>query len=112
MSEQRERALASVVDSDVESPQFPEILRLSDEKAPKTSRGLKTRDRILAAATKVLDDRGYAETRISDIVSEADVALGTFYRYFDDKTSVLAALMIPVYRDTYVASRAPYVDTS
>ena len=50
------------------------------------------REQILKAARKVLDEKGYENTTVSDIVKEADVAQGTFYLYFPSKKDVIIEL--------------------
>lgn len=47
---------------------------------------------ILAAAMKVFARRGFAATRVEDVLDEARVARRTFYRYFTSKEDVLAAV--------------------
>lgn len=47
---------------------------------------------ILAAAMKVFAKRGFAATRVEDVLEEAGVARRTFYRYFTSKEDVLAAV--------------------
>jgi AcrR family transcriptional regulator len=47
---------------------------------------------ILAAAMKVFAKRGFAATRVEDVLDEASVARRTFYRYFTSKEDVLAAV--------------------
>ena len=47
---------------------------------------------ILAAAMKVFARRGFAATRVEDVLEEAGVARRTFYRYFTSKEDVLAAV--------------------
>jgi AcrR family transcriptional regulator len=47
---------------------------------------------LLDAAGRVFAANGYNATNIDQIVSEAELARGTFYRYFDNKTQVMAAL--------------------
>jgi AcrR family transcriptional regulator len=47
---------------------------------------------ILAAAMKVFAKRGFAATRVEDVLDEAGVARRTFYRYFTSKEDVLAAV--------------------
>jgi AcrR family transcriptional regulator len=59
---------------------------------PKTGRGARTRDELLAAATEVFWDRGYVDARVADIVGRAGVSHGTFYTYFDSKEAVLWAI--------------------
>lgn len=50
------------------------------------------REQILKAARKVLDEKGYESTTVSDIVKEAGVAQGTFYLYFPSKKDVVIEL--------------------
>lgn len=46
---------------------------------------------IVAAAMKVFAKRGFAGTRVEDLLAEAGIARRTFYRYFTGKEDVLAA---------------------
>ncbi len=50
------------------------------------------RRQLLTAATAVFARRGYRAAGISDIVSEAGVARGTFYLYFESKAQVFLAI--------------------
>lgn len=47
---------------------------------------------ILDAALKTFVQRGYPETRVSEIAAEARVAEGTLYNYFQSKEDLLLAL--------------------
>ena len=47
-----------------------------------------TKDYLLDAAVRKFHQKGYQKTRISDIVSEAGVAQGTFYLYFKSKEEI------------------------
>ena len=51
-----------------------------------------TRERLLQAAATVFADKGYHRTLVSDIVTEAGVGQGTFYRCFDTKRAVFGTL--------------------
>lgn len=57
-----------------------------------TSKGHERRGEILTAARRVFEERGYADTRVADIVAQAKVAQGTFYTYFDSKESVFTEI--------------------
>jgi AcrR family transcriptional regulator len=46
------------------------------------------RDQILAAAGKVIAERGYHATNIADIARELGAGHGTFYRYFRNKHDI------------------------
>ena len=48
---------------------------------------------LLNAASTVFAERGYHQTRVSDIIEEAQVARGTFYLYFDSKSSIFLELL-------------------
>jgi len=55
---------------------------------PRTARGSRTRERILAGATEVFAEHGYHEASIVKITEAAAVAQGTFYLYFTSKQEV------------------------
>jgi AcrR family transcriptional regulator len=61
-------------------------------RVPRTGRGERTRDELMAAATEVFWDKGYVDTRVADIAERAGVSHGTFYTYFDSKEAVLWAI--------------------
>ena len=65
----------------------------SDGKAPRTARGEKTLRKILDAALAEFGTRGFSDSSIVGITTRANVALGTFYTYFDSKDAVFAALV-------------------
>jgi AcrR family transcriptional regulator len=65
----------------------------SEGKAPRTARGERTLRRILDAARQEFGERGFAESSVSSITQRAEVALGTFYTYFDSKEALFAALV-------------------
>ena len=52
----------------------------------------RTREQVLAAAQRVFARQGYHPTLISEIVAEAGVGQGTFYRYFTNKRQVFEVL--------------------
>lgn len=62
------------------------------------TKGERTRARVMEAARRVFEDRGYIETRVSDIVEEAGIAVGSFYTYFPSRE----ALFLTLVRDFYV----------
>ncbi len=53
----------------------------------------KTRVDLLEAAERVIARKGYHNTRIADIASEADVGLGTFYLHFKTKNEIFIELI-------------------
>lgn len=61
---------------------------MSHAVAPLTARGQRTRAQLVAAAADVFARQGYIETSVNDIADEAEVAHGTFYRYFESKEQI------------------------
>ncbi len=57
-------------------------------------RKLRTRQRILDAARRVIAARGYEATGVLDITEAADVSKGTFYLYFKDKEDLTRTLIM------------------
>ncbi|MCP9951827.1 MULTISPECIES: TetR/AcrR family transcriptional regulator [Actinomadura] len=55
---------------------------------PLTERGARTRERLVAAAREVFEERGFPETRVAHITRHAGVAYGSFYTYFPSKEAV------------------------
>ena len=52
------------------------------------------RQEILAAAARVLAQKGYAGATTKEIAEEADVAEGTLYNYFGGKREILRAIAV------------------
>ena len=65
----------------------------SSNKAPKTERGRKTRNKLLEAAEIEFGEKGFHDAAISGITHRAGVALGTFYTYFESKEEIFQALV-------------------
>ncbi|MFF3912121.1 TetR/AcrR family transcriptional regulator [Streptomyces sp. NPDC001852] len=61
--------------------------------APRSPRGERTRNALIAAAREVFERDGYLDARITDITAAAHVASGSFYTYFNDKEDVFRALV-------------------
>lgn len=60
-----------------------------------TSRGGRTRDRLVAATIGLLEEGGYANASVGAITGSAGVAAGTLYRHFPSKEE----LFVEVFRD-------------
>ncbi len=58
---------------------------LQKVRMPQQKRGIKTRNRIMAAAKKLFSDKGFHGTNAKEIAAFADVSVGSFYAYFNDK---------------------------
>ncbi|MBU3133725.1 TetR/AcrR family transcriptional regulator [Clostridium gasigenes] len=55
---------------------------------PTQKRALEKYNRILEAAYKLFNEKGYYNTTTADISKEADVATGSVYAYFEDKKDI------------------------
>jgi len=53
----------------------------------------KTRAALLESAARVFVENGYHGTHISDIVRDAGVGQGTFYRFFENKRQIFEVLL-------------------
>lgn len=61
------------------------------ETQPKTRRQIQaeqTKDRLFQAAVSLLEERDFEQITIRDIVSRAQVSIGTFYNYYTTKMDV------------------------
>ncbi len=56
-------------------------------------RKARTRSALLAAGQRLFGERGFDATTVAEIAEAADVAIGSFYNYFDTKDELLAALL-------------------
>jgi AcrR family transcriptional regulator len=59
-----------------------------------TTQGLERKQQLLDCAAELFAERGYAETRVIDIVKAAGVAKGLFYWYFDNKEALFRELVV------------------
>jgi AcrR family transcriptional regulator len=74
-----------------------------------TSSQAARRQRVLVAALQLGAEGGYDAVQMRDVAASAGVALGTIYRYFPSKDSLLAAAMVEWMADLErrVAARPP-----
>ncbi|MBV8463925.1 MAG: TetR/AcrR family transcriptional regulator [Acidimicrobiales bacterium] len=62
--------------------------------------------RLLDAAMKAIDERGYHGTRVQDVVDIANTSHGTFYLYFSNKEDLVRALTVEAASEATKMSRA------
>lgn len=71
----------------------PKILSQESSAPPKLTRrkqqALLTKDKIFQAAMEVINRKGFSNTTIEDITSQAGVASGSFYTYFKSKEAIV-----------------------
>ena len=58
-----------------------------------------TRDRLVKAGKRLFGERGYHETNIHDITGSIDLAVGSFYTYFESKEAFFAEIIDLVGRE-------------
>jgi AcrR family transcriptional regulator len=74
---------------------------------PRQARGIVARARVYDEAMAQFGEKGFAATRIEDVVNAAGVAWGTFFRYFPRKEDVLLEAAVHHHREYVV----PAVET-
>jgi len=52
---------------------------------PQQDRGIHTRDKLIVAALELFSEKGYHSTNSKEIAARGEVAIGSFYAYFNDK---------------------------
>ena len=82
----RSRARARV--DEVVPVAVPETSDKSMVTRPRSSKGVRTRERLVEAAREIFETQGFTEARISDIAERAGQSHGSFYYYFDSKEEV------------------------
>jgi AcrR family transcriptional regulator len=60
--------------------------------SPRSSKGARTRARLLDAAKEVFEADGFLNARISDISERAGLSHGSFYHYFESKEQIFHEL--------------------
>jgi AcrR family transcriptional regulator len=80
--------------------------------APLTERGARTRERLIAAAREVFEERGFLDTRVAHIARHAKVAYGSFYTYFPSKEAVFLEVADRLFEDMTRHSFTPAPDTA
>jgi TetR/AcrR family transcriptional repressor of nem operon len=58
-----------------------------------TARGRATRERIVAAASELIGERGVAETSLDDVIERAGASKSQLYHYFEDRAALLRAVI-------------------
>jgi AcrR family transcriptional regulator len=83
---------------------LPAILRATKEPDFRQDRSRRSYLALIEAATKLFGAQGYDAVGTPEIAQRAGVAVGTFYRYFDDKHEIYLEIarrtMVAAYRGT------------
>ena len=70
-----------------------------------TAQGAERKQQLLDCAATLFAERGFADTRVIDIVAAAGVAKGLFYWYFENKDAVFAELVTSTRSSLRLAQR-------
>ena len=83
----------------IEVPPAPDVagLSISERTTGLSKRAVGTVTALAVAGAAQFRARGYRSTSVDDIVEAAEVARGTFYKYFSDKQDLLAAVAAEIY---------------
>ena len=66
---------------------------LEEKMGRRERKKLQSRRMILEAAISEFSKKGYKDTSVADIMSTADLGIGTFYNYFNSKEDLLFSLL-------------------
>ena len=74
---------------------------------PTTKKAKEKFDKLISAADKLFAENGYEKTSIANITSLANVGVGTYYLYFEDKISIYHYVLFDYQSriKRYIASR-------
>jgi len=73
--------------------------RLADD--PPKQKGQRTRERLKIATARVLEQKGYHAMRVTDVTDCGEVAEGSFYVYFKDKTDAALTVLTSLLEDFF-----------
>lgn len=76
--------------SDATAPAVDPAAPSDEDDRQLTAQGRERKQQLVDCAATLFAERGFAETRIKDIVEAAGVAKGLFYWYFDTKEALFA----------------------
>ena len=71
----------------------PQLLPLADEPAHERADAARNRERVLAAAARLLDERGADCLTMDAVAAAAGVGKGTLFRRFDSREGLMGALL-------------------
>jgi len=92
----RTRAVAAASPVGTQESEKGSALQTEKASAPRSTKGVRTRERLLEAAKEIFEEHGFLEARISDIAERAGQAHGSFYYYFGSKEAIFRELAVAV----------------
>ncbi len=85
---------------------------MNKKEGPAVKNKTNRREKLLSAARKVFAEKGYEASTISEIVTQASVAQGTFYLYFPSKVALVIALEEEMQQSIDTAIREAYLQAT
>ncbi|MEY2928326.1 MAG: hypothetical protein RL367_2803 [Pseudomonadota bacterium] len=86
------RPVRSLVEIQAFQGKAGRMAKRKSDASPREAKRARTRTRLTEAALRLMAQRGINGTSVSEIAAEAELANGTFYLYFRDKTEIVAAV--------------------
>ena len=71
------------------------------EKLSRKDQALQTEQKIIKATLKLLKSKSFQQLQIKDICGQADVSIGSFYHYFDNKQGIIVKIL-DLYSERFV----------
>ncbi len=85
---------------------------INEQASARKQRSLKTRAKLLAAASDVFIEYGFQKTTISQIIKKAETGYGTAYLHFTGKDDILIQLMDEVMKQFYAIAQMTFTPRS
>lgn len=68
---------------------------------PIQDRSIEKKQRLLTAAEELFAQKGYERTNSKEIAKQANVAIGSFYSYYKDKSTLFTAIVEKYYNEIF-----------
>jgi AcrR family transcriptional regulator len=81
----------------------------SSARSAPTKKGQLTRARILDAGREILAERGYFGATVAEIAARSGLALGSTYRYFDNKDEIFLELLEELVEALYTSTTGSWI---
>lgn len=84
---------------------YAEVLQREQLSDSMKRKGERTRNRLLLAAVRALEARGYHALRVRDICDGARVSSAAFYQYFENVREITIEVLTSFLRSTFISQR-------